>query len=681
MPFSRNPVTGNIESYTENGFFMGYVSTMGDFISQEFAEDGGPGSGNWGHKGRPGLVGGSGKGGGSQYRGGRSDVGYFSSRKDWLNGLQGEEQHDATRYFAEMKRKQNGAKAAAEHFKSKYMQGYLTLAEYEEQLERLGLKGFNENDSPETYIMKHGEPEDKSKLISYMQKARNWQKNKDRLIKENLSDDEKKIFDYLNENMLSDDEVTRKEKIEVRNELLAKALGVEIEAKPSDELLYATGLKERPKTSNADYSWYRMNSRGGGNASNMEPYMQMAMGETPRWGNSFNEKEFGELNQKFVDKMKYNIGGQTDVKYAVRAIGGMRNLITSKVRNYMITYEDFDYKKAFQKLSDDEKSRLLELANKYGDYSDLEKLDQNEFQEIEWNMRRSQPRKNSDRRDIQDYVLLQEKMLCGAVPSKEDPFKFEAEQKAKAEAERKRIEAEKAAQERAEAEKNWKSTHTEEDIKKMYHPESVAGVSRGKEMNTDDADNLHANPERATQPRGRRGNCQTCVVAYEMRRRGYDVIAKMRYGDAETLQSEIARHEGCAWIDPETGLQPERKHPPETKKMNYKTTAQWIDDNVKEGERHTLSVCWKSGGAHIISFEKNNGVLQLVDPQSGERQTGDGIAEYMRSVIMNPNSKGNPYAWTPELMRVDNALPNPKYYDKILMPSNYNQLTQTPNGE
>ena len=51
--------------------------------------DGGPGSGNFGHKGRPGKVGGSGPGGGKQYRGGRADIGYYGSRRDWLNGLHG----------------------------------------------------------------------------------------------------------------------------------------------------------------------------------------------------------------------------------------------------------------------------------------------------------------------------------------------------------------------------------------------------------------------------------------------------------------------------------------------------------------------------------------------------------------------------------------------------------------
>jgi len=70
MPFSRNPGTGKVEAYTDNGFYLGHVVTMGDLIGEnrpESVNDGGPGSGNFGHKGRPGQVGGSGPGGGSQF--------------------------------------------------------------------------------------------------------------------------------------------------------------------------------------------------------------------------------------------------------------------------------------------------------------------------------------------------------------------------------------------------------------------------------------------------------------------------------------------------------------------------------------------------------------------------------------------------------------------------------------
>lgn len=44
--------------------------------------DGGPGSGNWGHSGRPGKIGGSGKGGGKQHRTGTKETGFSSAAKE-----------------------------------------------------------------------------------------------------------------------------------------------------------------------------------------------------------------------------------------------------------------------------------------------------------------------------------------------------------------------------------------------------------------------------------------------------------------------------------------------------------------------------------------------------------------------------------------------------------------------
>lgn len=86
--FSRNPISGDLEAYTEEGQFIGIMGAFtgrddeeddanddydpfeeldklyGDKPEKE-TKDGGPGSGNFGHKGRPGEVGGSGEGGGS----------------------------------------------------------------------------------------------------------------------------------------------------------------------------------------------------------------------------------------------------------------------------------------------------------------------------------------------------------------------------------------------------------------------------------------------------------------------------------------------------------------------------------------------------------------------------------------------------------------------------------------
>lgn len=56
--FSRNPISGEIESYSGDGEYEGHILTIADLIPG-FATDGGPGSGNFDHDGRPGEVGGS----------------------------------------------------------------------------------------------------------------------------------------------------------------------------------------------------------------------------------------------------------------------------------------------------------------------------------------------------------------------------------------------------------------------------------------------------------------------------------------------------------------------------------------------------------------------------------------------------------------------------------------------
>ena len=113
------------------------------------AEDGGPGSGNWGHRGRPGLVGGSGKGGGSHYRGGRSDIMYTSTKTDWLNGLSGERQREVTNW---LKRRGNG-----------------------------DIKKGQEE------MLKSDDPSEIHELLKAMTEARQWDKYKDRWM-QNLNE-------------------------------------------------------------------------------------------------------------------------------------------------------------------------------------------------------------------------------------------------------------------------------------------------------------------------------------------------------------------------------------------------------------------------------------------------------------------------------------------------------------
>ena len=130
-----------------------------------FEEDGGPGSGNWGHKGRQGKRGGSGKGGGKQYRGGRGDVAYHSSKKDWANGLTGEDGHKADQLV------------------SKWAGNEPT---------------DNPTETAEQNVMKNGKQRDRREWLELKGKARQWSdpEMRERFM-DNLDDKERKVLDYL----------------------------------------------------------------------------------------------------------------------------------------------------------------------------------------------------------------------------------------------------------------------------------------------------------------------------------------------------------------------------------------------------------------------------------------------------------------------------------------------------
>jgi len=671
MLTSINP-KGEVEVYTDIGQYIGVLPP--EFAS-EFATDGGPGSGNFGHKGRPGKVGGSGPGGGKQYRGGRADIGYFGSRKDWLNGLNGEKQAGATRVLKSHGERLKHQLRAKELIEKRWKQGLITESEKEEALKNGNLDKIREGMSAEEYVMKTGSNEDKNQLLGYVSEARKWDDNKDRLMKENLSEDERKVFDYLWNNY-EDLEGTE---TDVFFDLYAKAMDVPTSGEEiPDEVLYAAGVKERPvtKPQGPDYSWVA-NNPDVGQASY---YMKTAIGEVAPYSERMTPESFGELNQRFVDKMKHEIVSPTEANYyGIQAIKRIRGQLAP--RDPASSWAHLNYKygpENFDRLTDDEKKRLLEVVNAYIsrdsftiDLKDnVDDLTFDDFQKVERKMKEFTPRKKEERRMIQDYILLQDKMLTGAEPVSED----EVEAKKKAEAEKK-AQAEAAEKAKKEAERNakssvWKSKHSPEEIKKMYSPDTVAGVKKGDEMDLYSADNSSANPDRAKHVKEQRGNCQTCVVAYELRRRGYDVIAKPRKGDAEAWQYELAathRTGASAWIDPETGEPPEKIRPETGKKWNKNNVAKWLDKQVQDGQRFTMSVCWKRGGAHIVCLERENGHLMLVDPQNGEKQLGiEKIAEYLADCKLNTD---NDYSWNPTIMRVDNALPNKEYYDNILLPA------------
>lgn len=196
-------------------------------------------------------------------------------------------------------------------------------------------------------------------------------------------------------------------------------------------------------------------------------------------------------------------------------------------------------------------------------------------------------------------------------------------------------------------------------------PDSIAGVKRGDPMTRDQADKGKANPN-YLKGGGYYTNCQSCVVAYEARRRGYDVITKPNTRGSMLDKLSRASHE--AWIDPKTGKTPERPKPNEFVKTP-KQCRNMLENTIQPGERYTFGHSWKgrSRSGHIICADKDDkGNLRLFDPQSGQTMLGKDIDNYLSRVKYTTTVYGMKINCSPRLLRVDNLSINPAYANGIM---------------
>lgn len=151
---------------------------------------------------------------------------------------------------------------------------------------------------------------------------------------------------------------------------------------------------------------------------------------------------------------------------------------------------------------------------------------------------------------------------------------------------------------------------------------NVLNVKRGEPMTIEEADDSNANPH-YKEGKNYQINCQRCVPAYELRRRGFNVEALSAADGSiwENGNSMVVFYGSRGMRIPKTFIDPESKEyelstliGKRTMKQAYKK----LEETVKNDERYFLAMEWAQGGAHIVNMEKIDGVLSIVDSQSGE---------------------------------------------------------------
>ena len=182
----------------------------------------------------------------------------------------------------------------------------------------------------------------------------------------------------------------------------------------------------------------------------------------------------------------------------------------------------------------------------------------------------------------------------------------------------------------------------------------IGSTLRGTPMTPEQADETHANPNYSKDPAARI-NCQTCVLAYEARLRGFDVTAKGKEEGNISHAVSRGRVRDC-FFDPKTGLPPQQKQYSGTVAGNIKKLTADIGPN----ERGLLRFKWKDGGGHVVNVDKTpNGELRIIDAQSGKMYTGDRLKGWLKGA----HSKG---LYAPLYVRTDNMYLNTELGGMIL---------------
>lgn len=113
-------------------------------------------------------------------------------------------------------------------------------------------------------------------------------------------------------------------------------------------------------------------------------------------------------------------------------------------------------------------------------------------------------------------------------------------------------------------------------------------------------------------------NCQRCVIAYELRRRGYDVTAQPTY-DGDKLPNQAFRGKDgkrwAHWMGAFQGAKPES-----IAAGGPAAAVKALNDAMRrygEGSRAVLQIVWKGGMGHVVNVEFRNGRVYINDAQAG----------------------------------------------------------------
>lgn len=204
-----------------------------------------------------------------------------------------------------------------------------------------------------------------------------------------------------------------------------------------------------------------------------------------------------------------------------------------------------------------------------------------------------------------------------------------------------------------------------EQIKNIKELNAALPVIQGQIMPFGIADSAHPNPNfgiENAKELGYRHNCQTCTMAYELRRRGFNIEAMASPPTGKDIYWMWARRNGVTTTN--NFLTADGEAVRYVANIGLKTAAErekFLIGQTKDVGRYEVCCEWKPNpktreqSSHVFILERQkNGNLLWYDPQSGE------IAEEFRKRYLN-----NMYRFL-GVRRIDDKLINLKVAERLL---------------
>ena len=191
--------------------------------------------------------------------------------------------------------------------------------------------------------------------------------------------------------------------------------------------------------------------------------------------------------------------------------------------------------------------------------------------------------------------------------------------------------------------------YSPEQIENHKEVERILKTKKGPYMSFEDANTKLGNADSDGSP-AYTTNCQCCVYAHELRRRGFDVTARGNAGG--DFYNNLENHTERGWLTLKT------KTPEKTliksEKNDIEELIHKVQNNVSNGGRYTLEWDYNEKKGHIVCMEVIEDQLVIYDPQKGHFLS---LRDIIQSALPD----------TIQMLRVDRLLINLSDIDKIVV--------------